>query len=94
MNAAKALGLEAKRAWGSNGESLGEAETVDLMVAGWRIQAKRVKKLAKYLVPPEGCDIQVFREDHGAPYAVIPYEALLELINGYRPGAPGSPTGE
>ena len=47
VNEAKERGLNAERAYASNGRALGEAEEVDLMVNGCRIQAKRRKALAK-----------------------------------------------
>ena len=80
VDQALGLGLDAKRAWGSNGAALGEAATVDLLVAGYRIQAKRRKSLPAYLPPPEGSDIQVFRADREKAIAVVPWDLLLGLI--------------
>lgn len=70
---AKKHGLDAIRAWGSNGAAIGEAETVDCKVDGIRIQAKRRKKLAAFLQVPEGADYVVFREDHAKPSILIPF---------------------
>jgi Holliday junction resolvase len=80
VNKAREEGLEAERAWGSNGKSLGETEGVDCLVAGLRVQCKRRKKLASYLRLPEGCDAVVFREDRGATLAMIPLETLFQLL--------------
>jgi len=77
---AEAAGLDARRAYASNGRSLGEAETVDVTVEGFRVQAKRRKKLAKYLTPPEGCDCVAVREARGESLVVLPYDRFLELI--------------
>ncbi|CAB4120931.1 hypothetical protein UFOVP1_40 [uncultured Caudovirales phage] len=37
----KRHGLDAKRAWGSNGLSLGEAQEVDCLVEGFKVQCKK-----------------------------------------------------
>ena len=58
-------GLEAKRAWGSNGQSLGMHEEVDCLIAGKKVQAKRRKAIASYLKPTEHVDVVAFREDRG-----------------------------
>jgi len=80
VNEAKARGLEAERAYGSNGRALGCVEQVDCVVAGCRIQAKRKRKLAAYLEIPDGCDAVVFREDRGKTFALIPWETLLSIL--------------
>lgn len=79
---AEQAGLDAKRAWGSNGLSLGFTEDVDCIVAGLRVQAKRRKKLADYLKPSINVDVQVFREDRGEPLALLRYTDLLEILAG------------
>lgn len=80
VNQAKERGLDAERAYASNGRALGEVEAVDLMVNGCRIQAKRRKALASFLQIPEGADAVVFRQDRGPTLALIPWSTLLELI--------------
>lgn len=79
VNKAKEVGLSAQRAWGSNGRSLGCAETVDCLIDGVRVQAKRRKSIADYLKPPEGADIVAVREERQQPYVVIPFEEWLRL---------------
>ena len=79
-NQAKELGLDAVRAYASNGKSLGKCEAVDLMIEGVTIQAKRRKKLADYMKIPENVDLVVMREDRGESLAVVPFEKILELI--------------
>ena len=74
------LGLEAKRAWGSNGQSLGMHEEVDVLLEGYKIQCKRRKKLSEVVKPNENVDIQIFREDRGTTMAMIPYELLLDFL--------------
>ena len=77
---AEEAGLEAKRAWGSNGQSLGYTEDVDCVIDGLTIQAKRRKKIADYLVPSVHVDVQVFRQDRGEPLALIRFKDFLNLL--------------
>jgi len=80
---AEATGIPAQRAYMSNGRALGEAEGVDLVLGlqgEWRVQAKRRKKIAQYLTPPEGCDVVAVREDYGDALVVLPFEAFLNLL--------------
>ena len=87
---AEAKGLEAERAYASNGQSLGEVEACDVLVEGrdedaidtLRIQAKRRKTIAKYLTPPEGTDAVVVREDRADNLVVVPFENFIELLIG------------
>ncbi len=80
VDEAKALGLEAKRAYASNGIALGQAETVDLMVGTCRIQAKRRKKIAADFKVPVGADVVVFREDRGETFVLLRWETFLEKL--------------
>jgi len=80
VNLARERGLEAERAYASNGRALGHSEQVDCVVQGCRIQAKRRKALPSYLQVPEGCDAVVFRQDRGEALALIPLDSLLTLI--------------
>ena len=74
------LGLEAKRAWGSNGQSLGMHEEVDVLLQGFKVQCKRRKKLSAVVQPNANVDIQIFREDRGTTMAMIPYDMLLSFL--------------
>jgi Holliday junction resolvase len=83
VKAAEAAGIPAQRAYMSDGRSLGESKNVDLVLGPqheWRIQAKRRKKIAQYLQPPEGADVTVIREDYGDALAVLPFHVLLDLL--------------
>ena len=82
VNKAKAFGLESKRAYASNGESLGMHAEVDLIIEDYKIQAKIRKSIASYLVPNENVDAQVIREDRGEAYIVLRLEDWLEFISG------------
>lgn len=80
----KDFNIEAKRAWGSNGQALGESEGVDLIFEHegkrWRVQAKRREKLAKYTIPPEGADIVMMREDRGQTYVVLTLHDFIDML--------------
>src|SRR5690348_6401334 len=79
---AKEHNLPAQRAFCSNGRSLGKAETVDLVVDGVTVQAKRRKRLAKFLLPPPGADYVVVRQDRSPALILIPFEEWLQLRGG------------
>lgn len=83
VRAAEEKGIPAQRAFMSDGRALGESKGVDVALGQqgeWRAQCKRRKSIAKYLHPPDGCDVAVIREDYGDALAVLPYDLLLELI--------------
>ena len=80
INKAKELGIDAKRAYGSDGRALGEVKEVDAIIGGVRVQAKRRKQLPKYLKIDEGVDLVVFREDRGETYALVRWDKILELL--------------
>jgi Holliday junction resolvase len=82
VNKAKEFGLKSKRAYASNGESLGMHAEVDLIIEDYKIQAKIRKSIASYLVPNENVDAQVIREDRGEAYIVLRLEDWLEFISG------------
>ena len=76
--------LECKRAWGSNGQALGLHEEVDCLAEGdLRIQAKRRKKIAKWLKPSVFVDAVVVREDRGKSYIIIRLEEFIEEYKKY-----------
>jgi hypothetical protein len=80
VNKAKEYGLKSIRAYASNGISLGEAEDVDVKIENLKGQCKRRKRIAKWLKPPESCDIALVREDRGETYVIIEYGDFLEII--------------
>lgn len=80
VNQANAAGLIAERAYASNGKALGCAESVDLLVSGCRVQAKRRKSLAAYLKPPEGADVTAFRENRGETMVLMRWEDFISLL--------------
>jgi hypothetical protein len=76
---AKEWGLQAQRAWGSNGRAMGEHEEVDCKIEEYTVQAKRRKSIAKFL-KCEHTDIVAFREDRGDTYALMPFDTFLDLM--------------
>ena len=79
VSQAKDFNLKAIRAYASNGISIGEAEDVDVKIENIKGQCKRRKRIAKWLKPPESCDIALVREDRGETYVIIEYEDFLEI---------------
>jgi hypothetical protein len=80
VNAARERGLPARRAYASDGRSLGYSETVDTVVCGITIQNKRRKKIAAFLMPPDGVDMVLFRPDRGEAMCLISYDKFLDLL--------------
>ena len=88
VKAAEQAGLEAERAFASDGRSLGETEATDVLVRHpeanisdcTRLQCKRRKSVAKYLTC-ENADVTVIREDYGDPLAVVPLDVLFRLLS-------------
>lgn len=87
---AEAAGLQAQRAWGSNGQALGEHEEVDVIVESARgrekLQVKRRKQIADYLKPNANVDAQALYEDgRGSKskglYVVVTAERYFELLS-------------
>lgn len=81
---ARERGLEARRAWGSNGQAIGLPATVDVEVAGRYFQCKKRKALADYVRPAKACHGQIIEQDYGQPLVVLPLSDYLEMMNGNR----------
>ena len=76
-------GHGAKRAYASNGLSLGESEECDIkaIINGfpYRIQAKVRKTIAKWIIPDtKVVDIQIVKADRGEPLVVQPLSEWLK----------------
>ena len=83
VNTAKEAGLSAKRAYASDGRSLGKSEVVDVMVEEYCIQAKRKKKIAQWLYPDfhgDDVDIVATRMDRKEALIILPLTEWLRLI--------------
>ena len=81
VNIAAKAGLSSKRAYASDGRSLGLKEDVDCLVGGYKVQCKTRKRIASWIKVPESCDVTAVKEDRGNTYIVIRYEDWLKLIN-------------
>ena len=85
----QAYDIPATRAWGSNGNSIGHHEEVDVLIDNSiKVQAKCRKKLPDYLKPNENVDIQVVKEDRGKTLVIMSfddwlsdYRTVMELTN-------------
>ena len=83
VNTSKDMGLSAKRAYASDGRSLGKSEVVDVIVEDTCIQAKRRKKVAQWLYPDyhgDDVDVVVTRMDRKESLAIIPFKRFLRLL--------------
>jgi hypothetical protein len=81
VNEAIQEGIPAKRAYASNGRSLGMHEEVDCLVGGFRIQAKRRKNVAAHLIPSEHVDCVATRSDRGETLVIMRWDDWLELVS-------------
>jgi hypothetical protein len=84
VHAAEDAGLTAKRAWNSDGRSLGEHEECDVRLETpdgdtWTVQAKRRRNLANYLTC-ENADVVVTRADREGNLCVVPLDLFLDLL--------------
>ena len=88
VNLAKGYGYDSKRAWGSDGRSLGWSEEVDVVITAFprqtnkdlTFQVKGRKKIADYLKPSEEIYGQILKEDRGDPLVTIRYHDFLSLL--------------
>lgn len=83
VNIAKEEGLSAKRAYASDGRSLGKSEVVDVIVGKYTIQAKRKKVIAQWLYPDshgDDVDLVATRMDRKETLAILPYTEWIRLI--------------
>ena len=88
VNLAKGYGFKSKRAWGSDGRSLGWHEEVDMTInltgpakdLGYKFQVKARKSIADYLKPCEEVYGQILKEDRQEPLVTIRYKDLLTLF--------------
>ena len=81
VNLAAKAGLSSKRAYASNGMSLGLEEAVDCLVGGYKVQCKTRARIAKWIKVPDSCDVTAVKEDRGDTFIVMRYNDWLELIN-------------
>ena len=80
VNQAKDSGLDAKRAYASNGQSLGHHEEVDIVICGKKIQCKRKKAIPSWIGLSEHVDASSVRCDGGESYVVMRWFDYLDLL--------------
>ena len=74
---AHSLGLSAKRAWASDGRSLGMHAEVDVVINGLSYQCKKRRKIASYLFPSSNVHGQIVSQDRGGYYVVLRLQDYL-----------------
>ena len=83
VRAAEAAGLDARRAYASNGEALGQHAECDVLVAGQAVQAKRRKALPQWIVDAlANVDAVAMRGDRGESLVVLRLDDWLRLLGG------------
>ena len=83
--------IDGKRAWASDGRSLGLDAEVDVVIGNkeyndeMHIQCKIRKRLPEYIFPKnDAIDSHVIRENRGEAYIVLRYEDYLAEMRRYR----------
>lgn len=83
-------GLGALRAWGSNGLAIGETKETDLVVNGYRIQAKKGynQPTLKFHDMLTGADVVIWeaadkRKTSYGPFVIMEIETLVTLLGGF-----------
>lgn len=79
-------GVDAKRAWGSNGQAIGCHEEVDVLANGCKIQVKARKKLPAIITEAltEHVDAAVLYADRQPPVVIMKMHDFAQLVfDGY-----------
>ena len=83
--------IPSKRAWGSDGRSMGLHQEVDIVIGDKKyndemhVQCKIRKRLPEYIFPKnDSIDSHLIREDRGKSYIVLRYDDYLAEIRRYR----------
>jgi len=77
---ARGMGKSARRAWASDGRSLGMHSEVDILIDGKPYQCKKRKNIADYIKPSEHVHGQIISEDYGETYIVMRLKDYLNEI--------------
>ena len=90
-NKAELFEIPSKRAWGSDGRSMGLHQEVDIVIGDKKyndemhVQCKIRKRLPEYIFPKNDViDSQLIREDRGEAYIVLRYDDYLSEMRRYR----------
>lgn len=78
----KSNGIEARRAWGSNGNALGMHEEVDVLTSSpeLKIQCKRTKKIPNKWGLTEHVNAAVYREDRGESFILFRLKEFISMF--------------
>ena len=83
--------IPSKRAWGSDGRSMGLHQEVDMVLGDKKyndemhVQCKIRKRLPSYIFPKDDAiDSQLIREDRGETYIELRYDDYLAEMRRYR----------
>ena len=83
--------IPSKRAWGSDGRSMGLHQEVDIVIGDKKyndemhVQCKIRKRLPEYIFPKnDAIDSHLIREDRGKSYIVLRYDDYLAEMRRYR----------
>ena len=86
VNLAKGYGFKSKRAWGSDGRSLGWHEEVDMTIdikekiKTFKFQVKGRKKIGDLYKPCDEVYGRILKEDRKEALVTIRYKDLLDLF--------------
>lgn len=80
VSQARQHGICAQRAMSSDGRTIGHAPSVDILLEGIRVQAKRPKALPRAMRVPDGADVLIAREDWGEAVALMPVSLFFQLL--------------
>lgn len=83
VKSAIAAGFSSKRAWGSNGQSIGLPFDVDVVINDKNFQCKSRKRLPKIFLIPESCYGTILKQNNGKPYVLLYLEDYYKLIDYY-----------
>ena len=76
------VGLPCRRAWGSDGRSMGLTEGVDgTLNDDYKWQAKCKVQISPFYIPNEEVDFQIFKGNRTGTFATMSVQTLAEMIN-------------
>jgi len=81
VNFFEAVGLSCRRAWGSDGRSMGLTEGVDgTLNDEYKWQAKCKAQISPFYIPNEEVDFQIFKGNRTDTYATMTAQTLADMI--------------
>ena len=77
------VGILCRRAWGSDGRSMGLTEGVDgTLNDEYKWQAKCKAQISPFYIPNEEVDFQIFKGNRTGTFVTMSVQTLAEMING------------